>query len=148
MLYGCPTAVRRFAEPVDAVARNRRRAVVKCVGPRNVESRRLIETGRLATRKVPALRLGCVSYLNLLQCRVIIRSSVKTPLVSGSSASLHLQGISAPHSQPGSLSHALSGWFSQTQPYAKTNRTLFIHGIETRGPRSKNRGYAARHPLQ
>jgi len=33
MLYGCPTAVRRFAEPVDAVARNRRRAVVKCVGP-------------------------------------------------------------------------------------------------------------------
>src|ERR1700694_1689191 len=33
-------------------------------------------------------------------------------------------------------------------PYAKTNRTLFIHGIETRGPAPKIAGMPRATPLQ
>jgi hypothetical protein len=39
-----------------------------------------------------------------------------TWLMSGFSPELHLQGMPAPQSQPISLSHACSGWFSQTHP--------------------------------
>ena len=44
-----------------------------------------------------------------LQCFVVLFTSVMTSLMSGSSPSLHLHGIPAPHWQPSSASQARSG---------------------------------------
>jgi len=55
------------------------------------------------------------------QCFVVFFSSVMTSLMSGSSPSLHLHGIPAPHWQPSFSSQARIGVLFADPPYAETN---------------------------
>src|SRR6266576_4212043 len=55
------------------------------------------------------------------QCFVVFFSSVMTSLMSGSSPSLHLHGIPAPHWQPSLSSQARIGVLFADPPYAETN---------------------------
>src|SRR6266404_8025435 len=65
-----------------------------------------------------------------LQCFVVLFTSVMTSLMSGSSPSLHLHGIPAPHWQPTSASQARSAWFSHTHPTPKQIGQFFIHLLD------------------